>query len=128
MAPTRSAVVVGAGVAGLAAAGALAGAGWRVTLLERHDRLRAEPTALLLWPAAVAALTALGLGRGLDAISTPVPDSGVRRPDGQWLVQPDPTSKRGAALLVHAEDLHDALVAGLSDRVEIRTGVAVRGA
>lgn len=127
MASTRSAVVVGAGVAGLAAAGALARTGWRVTLLERADRLRAEPTALLLWPSGVQALQALGLGHGLDAIATPVPDRGLRRPDGRWLVEPDPTSNRGAALLVHAEDLHDALVAGLSDRVEIRTGVAVRG-
>lgn len=128
MAPTRSAVVVGAGVAGLAAAGALAATGWRVTLLERHDRLRAEPTALLLWPASVAALAALGLGHGLDAIATPVPDRGLRRPDGQWLVQPDPTSRRGMAVLVHAEDLHDALMAGLGERVEIRTGVTVRSA
>jgi 2-polyprenyl-6-methoxyphenol hydroxylase-like FAD-dependent oxidoreductase len=128
MAPTRTAVVVGAGVAGLATAGALARTGWQVTLLERADRLRAEPTALLLWPAAVQALQVLEIGHGLDAITTPVPDRGLRHPDGQWLVQPDPTSERGAALLVHAEDLHDALIAGLGDRVEIRTGVAVRSA
>jgi len=36
----RSAVVVGAGMSGLAAAGALARTGWTVTLLERGDRLR----------------------------------------------------------------------------------------
>jgi 2-polyprenyl-6-methoxyphenol hydroxylase-like FAD-dependent oxidoreductase len=30
-------------------------------------------------------------------------------------------------VLVHAEDLHDALFAGVGDRVEIRTGVTVRG-
>lgn len=127
MAPTRSAVVVGAGVAGLATAGALGRLGWRVTLLERGDRLRAAPTALLLWPSGVHALQALGIGHGLDAIATPVPDRGLRRPDGRWLVEPEPGSSRGSALLVHAEDLHDALVAGLGDQVEIRTGVAVRG-
>ena len=38
--PCATAVVVGAGVGGLAAAGALARAGWHVTLLERADRLR----------------------------------------------------------------------------------------
>ncbi|QSB16383.1 FAD-dependent monooxygenase [Natronosporangium hydrolyticum] len=127
MASTRSAVVVGAGIAGLAVAGALAGTGWRVTLLERQDRLRAAPTAMLLWPSGVQALQALGLASGLDAIATPVPDRGLRRPDGRWLVEPDPASDRGSAQLVHAEDLHDALVAGLSDRVELRTGVRVRG-
>ena len=53
----RTAVVVGAGVGGLAAAGALARAGWQVTLLERGDRLRgAGGAALLIWPNGVAAL------------------------------------------------------------------------
>lgn len=121
----RSAVVVGAGVAGLAAAGGLARAGWRVTLLERADRLRGRPSALLLWPSGVRALQAIGLGEGLDAVCTPVPDRGVRRPDGSWLIEPDPSGPWAEALLVHAEDLHDALVAGLGDRVEVRTGVTV---
>src|SRR5690606_4865350 len=53
-------------------------------------------------------------------------DRGVRRPDGQMLVPPHPAGDPGTALLTHAEDLHDALVAGLGDRVEIRTGVTVR--
>ncbi len=122
----RSAVVVGAGVGGLAAAGVLARSGWQVTLLERADRLRAGRAALLIWPNGVRALRALGLGGGLDAIATPTGVGGVRRPDGQWLVQPtaDPVT---AAVVVHREDLHDTLVAGLGDRIEIRTGVQVRG-
>lgn len=124
----RSAVVVGAGFGGLAAAGALARTGWRVTLLERSERLRAEPTALLLWPGGVRALRALRLDAGLDGITAPVPDLGVRRPDGQWLVQPGASPRWGPPLLVHAQDLHDALVAGLGDRVEIQTGVRVRRA
>lgn len=120
-----SAVVVGAGVGGLAAAGALARAGWRVTLLEQADRLRAAPAALFLWPNAVAALRHLGLGAGLDAIGTPVSAGGVRRPDGQWLAQP--TEGAGPTpVVVHSEDLHDTLIAGLSDRIDIRTGVHVR--
>jgi 2-polyprenyl-6-methoxyphenol hydroxylase-like FAD-dependent oxidoreductase len=122
----RTAVVVGAGVAGLAAAGALARTGWQVTLLERADRVRAERTALLLWPNGVRALEALGLGEGLAAIATPVPYGGVRRPDGQWLAQPG-TPGDEAPVVVHREDLHDALIAGLGDQVKIRTGVSVRG-
>jgi 2-polyprenyl-6-methoxyphenol hydroxylase-like FAD-dependent oxidoreductase len=120
-------VVVGAGTAGLAVAGGLARTGWRVTLLERAERLRGEPTALLLWPGGVRALQALGLAAGLDAISTPVPDRGLRRPDGRWLVPPRAPSAGAAPdpVLVHAEDLHDALFAGLGDRVEIRTGVSI---
>jgi len=126
VAATRTAVVVGAGIGGLATAGALTRTGWRVTLLERTDRLRGEPTALLLWPGGLRALQALGLGSGLAAISTPAPDRGLRRPDGQWLVQPQPAGPDRQPVLAHAEDLHDALFAGLGDRVEIRTGVTVQ--
>ncbi|MEU9508114.1 NAD(P)/FAD-dependent oxidoreductase [Micromonospora sp. NPDC048170] len=122
----RSAVVVGAGIGGLAVAGALARSGWRVTLLERADRVRPEPTAMVLWPNGVRALRALGLGAGLEAIATPLPDGGVRRPDGHWLVQPRPTPADRMPVVVHREDLHDALIAGLGDEVELRTGVTVR--
>jgi 2-polyprenyl-6-methoxyphenol hydroxylase-like FAD-dependent oxidoreductase len=123
----RSAVVVGAGVAGLAAAGALARTGWQVTLLERGDRLRADSAALLVWPNGVRALHSLGLGGGLDAIASPAPTRGIRRPGGQWLVQPDAADADGeGTVVVHREDLHDTLVAGLGDQVDIRTGVTVR--
>ena len=122
-----AAVVVGAGVGGLAVAGALAQRDWNVTLLERGDRLRADHAALLLWPSALAALHRLGLGPGLAEISTPVTARGIRRPDGQWLVrQDDPAAGGEQPVVVHREDLHDALVAGLSGRIEIRTGIAVR--
>lgn len=129
-------MVVGAGTGGLAAAGGLARAGWRVTLLERDDRLRPGPAALLLWPGGVRALRTLDLGGGLAAFATPIPDPGLRRPDGQWLARPRPATADGSRdasaapdppaevpLLAHAEDLHDALVAGVGDRVEIRTSV-----
>jgi 2-polyprenyl-6-methoxyphenol hydroxylase-like FAD-dependent oxidoreductase len=122
----RTAVVVGAGIGGLAVAGALARSGWQVTLLERADRVRPEPAAVVLWPNGVRALRALGLGAGLDAIATPLPDGGVRRPDGQWLVQPRPAPADRMPVVVHREDLHDALIAGLGERVELRTGVGVR--
>ncbi|MDM4719928.1 NAD(P)/FAD-dependent oxidoreductase [Micromonospora sp. WMMA1363] len=122
----RSAVVVGAGIGGLAVAGALARSGWRVTLLEQADRIRPAPTAVVLWPNGVRALHALGLGAGLDTIATPLPDGGVRRPDGHWLVQPRPAPADRMPVLVHREDLHDALVAGLGDAVELRTGMTVR--
>lgn len=122
----RTAVVVGAGIGGLAVAGGLARSGWQVTLLEQQDRVRAERTALILWPNGIRALRALGLDGGLDTIATPLPDTGVRRPDGQWLVQPGGRPDERVPVVVHREDLHDALVAGLGDRVEIRTGVQVR--
>jgi 2-polyprenyl-6-methoxyphenol hydroxylase-like FAD-dependent oxidoreductase len=153
----RTAVVVGAGVGGLAAAGALATSGWQVTLLEHGDRLRGTGGAQVIWPNGAAALDALGLHLG--DISFAMPAGGIRRPDGRWIVestpgtgdplspyldataaQPPPAvmpqpgtggsgaSESGAPrapFVVHADDLHDALMAGLGDKIEIRTGVEI---
>jgi 2-polyprenyl-6-methoxyphenol hydroxylase-like FAD-dependent oxidoreductase len=125
----RTAVVVGAGMAGLSAAGGLARAGWQVTLLERGERVTAAPTALVLWPNGRRALQALDPDGGWSPIAAPLPDGGVRRPDGQWLVPPRSRHANGNGgpppAVVHLEDLYDALVAGLGDRVEIRTGTPV---
>jgi 2-polyprenyl-6-methoxyphenol hydroxylase-like FAD-dependent oxidoreductase len=81
-----------------------------------------------LWPNGVQALTALGLGAGHEAVATPVPPGGIRRPDGKWLQQPAAGRAYGAAVVVHGADLHDALVAGLNDHVDVRTGIEVRRA
>jgi 2-polyprenyl-6-methoxyphenol hydroxylase-like FAD-dependent oxidoreductase len=114
-------------MAGLATAGALARAGWQVTVLERAERVAAPPTALVLWANGRKALESLNPDGGWAGIAAPLPDGGVRRPDGQWLVPP--RSRSGGAghapAVVHLEDLYDALMAGLGDRVEIRTGVDV---
>jgi len=121
----RTAVVVGAGMAGLAAAGALARAGWEVTLLERGERVAAPPTALVLWTNGRRALDALDPDGGWAGIASPLPDGGVRRPDGQWLVPPRGPGAGLPPAVVHLEDLYDALVAGLGNRVDIRTGVTI---
>jgi 2-polyprenyl-6-methoxyphenol hydroxylase-like FAD-dependent oxidoreductase len=113
-------------MAGLATAGALSRAGWQVTLLERGERVAAPPTAVVLWPNGRRALEALDPDGGWSGIASPLPDGGVRRPDGQWLVAPRSRTGAGPApAAVHLEDLYDTLVAGLGDRVEIRTGFDV---
>ena len=121
-------MVVGAGVGGLAVAGALARARWEVVLLESQPSLAVGRGALLLWPNGVHALRALSVGAGLDEIGEPVSDSVIRRPDGRVLARSSMTSlaeRYGApALAVHRQDLYDALVAELGD-VEVRTGVTV---
>ncbi|GAB2589711.1 monooxygenase [Paractinoplanes abujensis] len=121
----RTAVVVGAGMAGLATAGGLARCGWQVVLLERGERIAAPPTALVLWPNGRRALESIDPEGGWSAIAAPLPDGGVRRPDGQWLVAPRGAGAGPAPAAVHLEDLYDALVAGLNDNVQIRTGFDV---
>jgi salicylate hydroxylase len=58
--PDPHAVIVGASVAGLASACALAQSGWRVTLLERRPDLSEGGQAFLLQPNGLAALRRLG--------------------------------------------------------------------
>jgi 2-polyprenyl-6-methoxyphenol hydroxylase-like FAD-dependent oxidoreductase len=132
-----TAVVVGAGVGGLAAAGGLARSGWQVTLVERADRLRGSGVALVIWPNGAAALRTLDLSLG--DITFPMLSGGIRRPDGRWLVEsvaitssaePSAGSSSSAEpaqapVVVHADDLHDALMAGLGDKIEIRTGTEI---
>ncbi|MDY7088149.1 MAG: NAD(P)/FAD-dependent oxidoreductase [Actinomycetota bacterium] len=121
----RTAVVVGAGMAGLATAGGLARGGWQVVLLERGERITAPPTALVLWPNGRRALESIDPEGGWSAIAAPLPDGGVRRPDGQWLVAPRGARAGSGPAAVHLEDLYDALVAGLGDNVQVRTGFGV---
>lgn len=119
----RTAVVVGAGVGGLAAAGALVRSGWHVTLVERGDRLRGYGAAQFIWPNGLAALRALGLSLG--DVAFPFTTGGIQRPDGQWLVSSAAPSAAGEPVVVHADDLHDTLMAGLGERLEIRTSLEV---
>jgi 2-polyprenyl-6-methoxyphenol hydroxylase-like FAD-dependent oxidoreductase len=62
----RRAVVVGAGIAGLALAHGLARLGYGVRVLERDAVLRTEGAGLTLWPNALSALRSLGLGNVVE--------------------------------------------------------------
>ena len=59
--------VIGAGVAGLAVARALALRGARVTVLEQADKIREVGAGLQISPNGAAVLRALGLQSALDA-------------------------------------------------------------
>ncbi|MBW1640071.1 FAD-dependent monooxygenase [Microbacterium resistens] len=60
MSGAGTAEVVGGGIAGLSTAIALAQRGWRVTLHERQDRIRAVGAGIYLWDNGLAALESLG--------------------------------------------------------------------
>ena len=81
--------VIGAGIGGLAAAVALARDGWEVAVLERDDRPGGAGTALGIWPGAMHALDALGLGGTVRARATPQERGVFRRPDGSQLATID---------------------------------------
>ncbi|MGW7252121.1 FAD-dependent oxidoreductase [Streptomyces decoyicus] len=78
----RTAAVVGGGIGGLATALSLRKSGWSVDVFERARRLPTSGTALGLWPAALGALDALGVGAQVRSLSRPQTSGAFLRPDG----------------------------------------------
>ena len=83
---TARAVVIGAGVGGLAAAAGLRLAGWDVTVCERASSLEPIGAALALAPNGLRALDTIGAGDGLRSLAVPQ-EVGIRRSDGRWLMR-----------------------------------------
>ena len=78
-----------------AIAGALARAGWQVTLLERGERVAAPPTALVLWPNGRRALRVAGPGRRLVRHRRPAARR-RRPPPGRPVAGPAPAARPGS--------------------------------
>src|SRR6201987_5165480 len=83
--PAR-AVVIGAGIGGLAAAAGLRLAGWDVTACERAASLEPVGAGLALAPNGLRALDVIGAGDALRALAVPQ-ELGIRRRDGRWLMR-----------------------------------------
>jgi 2-polyprenyl-6-methoxyphenol hydroxylase-like FAD-dependent oxidoreductase len=124
----RTAVVIGAGIGGLAAAIGLRRTGWRVTVLERVPAFRPVGAGLVLQANGLRCLDALGLGaavrvRGRDDVS-----GGSRRSDGRWLSRIE-AGEMGrllgtSAIGIHRAALHEILLGALPDDA-VLTGVDV---
>jgi len=80
------AVVIGAGIGGLAVAAGLCSAGWDVTACERATSLEPIGAGLALAPNGLRALDPIGAGDALRALAVPQ-ELGIRRSDGRWLVR-----------------------------------------
>ncbi|WP_441250526.1 FAD-dependent oxidoreductase [Kitasatospora sp. McL0602] len=112
-----TAVVVGAGVGGLATAIGLRRAGWQVSVLERRTELERYGAAFALHPTAQDALDRLGVGEAVRRRAVPYRSAQVRTPDGRVLAQlPLERVERKAGrpeLLISRPYLIDALLAAL---------------
>lgn len=108
-----TAIVVGAGVAGLTAAAALRRRGWRVDVYERAPVLEPVGAGIALAPNAVKALDSLGFHDWIDQAAVIQGSGGVRRPDGRWLAHTDLGAVARAfgrpLVVVPRADLIDAL-------------------
>jgi 2-polyprenyl-6-methoxyphenol hydroxylase-like FAD-dependent oxidoreductase len=118
-------VVVGGGIGGLACAVALSQAGQPVRVLERQDAVVDAGTALGMWPNALRALDALGLGDDVRQIGVPQTEAVFRRSDGRPLLKIDTTRRLPEPVrLISRGALTKLLLGALPDSV-VRTGVEV---
>jgi 2-polyprenyl-6-methoxyphenol hydroxylase-like FAD-dependent oxidoreductase len=102
MGEPRTAIVIGAGIGGLAAAIALRQHGWDVTVLERESQLDATGPALAIWPNGTRALERLGLGELVRRAAARPMSAVIRKADGTPMVEhpPDALRRRYGAPLV----------------------------
>jgi 2-polyprenyl-6-methoxyphenol hydroxylase-like FAD-dependent oxidoreductase len=120
-----TAVVVGGGIGGLAAAVGLHRIGWSAVVLEQAPVISEVGAGLSLWPNALRSLDVLGVGEqvrasGVSAVSR----GGIRVPSGKWLRHKHPGDVR--VLMVHRADLHRVLLDALP-ATWVRTGAQVTG-
>ncbi|GAA2705036.1 FAD-dependent monooxygenase [Actinoplanes palleronii] len=112
------AVVIGAGVGGLAAGVALQRRGWDVTVLERAAALEEVGAGLAVAPNALRTLDTFGLGDRLRELSGLEGAAGIRRPDGGWISRSDgdrATARFGDPIIaVHRATLVEVLASGLA--------------
>ena len=107
-------VVVGAGIAGLAAAVGLHRAGLSVQVLEQRPDLRTSGTAVVLHRSAVKGLASLGLGSGIATRAIPLTGLQLRTHTG---VPITPSRPGSGSVLIERSALVDLLRASLPEPV-----------
>jgi 2-polyprenyl-6-methoxyphenol hydroxylase-like FAD-dependent oxidoreductase len=122
------AVVVGGGIAGLASAIAIRQQGWQVEVLEQSPQLTEIGAGLSLFPNAVRALDALGVGEQVRAQAQRDRAAGIRTSRGAWLSRTDTATlerRFGPVVMIHRAVLLDTLREALPSDA-LRPGVRVR--
>lgn len=122
------AVVVGAGLGGLATAVALHAAGWSVEVLEQAPHVSAIGAGIAMAPNALRALDVLGVGDDVRARAAVQGAGGYRTPGGRWLIRTDLSAvaqRLGDTFVVlRRRDLVDLLLARLPEGT-VRFGAVV---
>ena len=114
MTEPRDAIIVGAGIGGLAAAVALRRAGWSVRIYERATQARELGFGLLLAPNALAALRELSVAEALAGASVSAGAMEVRRIDGARIRRFNKPLGGGSVVALRSE-LHGALFDAIGD-------------
>ncbi|HEV7648897.1 MAG TPA: FAD-dependent monooxygenase [Actinophytocola sp.] len=124
----RTAVVVGGGIGGLAAAAGLHARGWTVRVLEQAPAFTEVGAGISLWPNAFRALATVGVtDLGEDRIGLA---GGLRDWRGRWIVRMDDTAlatrHTGSAVVAHRAELLSALLERVPAECRL-PGAPVRG-
>ncbi|EST34309.1 FAD-dependent monooxygenase [Streptomyces roseochromogenus] len=123
----RTAIIVGGGIGGLAAALALHRAGWQVDVLERAPEFGEVGAGLSLWPNAFRALEVLGLDGSVRQRSVLAGQAGIRDPKGRWLSHSDTADierRYGPTAMIHRAELLDLLRSALP-AAALHSGITV---
>ncbi|MEU3072820.1 FAD-dependent monooxygenase [Streptomyces laurentii] len=122
----RNAVVVGAGIGGLAAAIGLRRTGWEVTVVDRSPTLDDAGAGISLAANGIRALDALGVGAAVRAAGRGQYTGGTRTPNGSWLARMDGAALEralGSPIVgIPRAELHRLLRSALAPGT-VRTGV-----
>ncbi len=123
------AIIVGGGIGGLATALALGQHGWQVEVLERAAAFGEVGAGLSLWPNALRALDALGVGAVVRGRAALAGQAGIRDAAGRWLARTDTAEldrRYGPTAMIHRADLLGVLRAAVPAEV-LRGGITVTG-
>jgi 2-polyprenyl-6-methoxyphenol hydroxylase-like FAD-dependent oxidoreductase len=123
------AIIIGGGIAGLASALALTRRGWQVEVLERAPEFTEAGAGLSLWPNALRALDALGVGEPVRAQATMAGQAGICDAAGRWLSRSETAElerRYGPVAMIHRADLLAVLRAAVPEEA-LRPGVTVTG-
>lgn len=127
----HTAVVVGAGIGGLAAAIGLRRIGWEVRVVDRAPVLADAGAGISLAANGIRALDALGIGAAVRAAGRGQYTGGTRTPRGSWLARMDGAALEralGSPIVgIPRADLHRLLRAALPPEA-LHTGVTVTAA
>jgi 2-polyprenyl-6-methoxyphenol hydroxylase-like FAD-dependent oxidoreductase len=123
------AIIIGGGIAGLASALALTRHGWQVEVFERAPEFTEVGAGLSLWPNALRALDALGVGEGVRGRAMLEGQAGIRDAAGRWLSRTDTADlerRYGPVAMIHRADLLAVLRAAVPEEA-LRPGITVSG-
>lgn len=123
-------LIAGGGIGGLATALAVLRAGKRPVVLERVPEQAVVGSGLSLWPNAIRALDALGVGAEVRARAVSDANGGIRDAAGRLLLAADAAALRerfGEPIVVHRAELVAILRDALPDGV-VHTGIGVTAA